>query len=286
MGMINKVSDAIKGHPVWQRCYTDGMSEMDMLRCLSQIIDHELDKPEHEMDATLIEQCSALMTELIPQGDRPTEQEMEDSLQSILASSPTGLPRPRKSRRSLWIKVVAIAAAIAIVASMSLSVIAVKQGYANAFEYVSDKFIVLFNLDTGIFSNNNGITVIRDSNSIKYTTIDELIIEENLDILYPSTLPEDIQIKQIRIIINNTGNEDIYFTFNNDLFAIKIRDICSDLDKVTNYSIYHMQGINYYVQPVGTTFQAICQHNGYEYMIIAKDRESLIFILDNMKENT
>jgi hypothetical protein len=131
----------------------------------------------------------------------------------------------------------------------------------------------------------DGITIIKSDYTKKYDTIEELLIAENLDILYPAALPEGVKIERVKIFVFDDGRENILFMFNTDICAIQITNYYSiDLETIQNYSIYSTDKTGFYItKSHDDSYQAIAQLNNIEYKINSLNYNDLIYILSNMK---
>lgn len=191
--------------------------------------------------------------------------------------------RAKKPHRFLK-RLATTCAAMLVFCFLSLSVAAVALGsYSAAWEYISSNVSEILNLNGS--KKVDGITIIKSDYTKKYDTIEELLIAENLDILYPTALPEGVEVERVKVFAFDNDKEKIMLIFNNDTYSIQITNYFSvNIDNLTNYSIYKKNGIDFYITTMNDgTYQAITQKNATEYRFICSNYENLIYILNNMK---
>ncbi len=278
------IPESIQKHPIFQAYSASELTNDALLDCLSDIVDSEIIKPADQADGALIEQCSVLMVKLIPPEVLPTEYEMQCSLERIHAEMQKLSPSMRRYRTRIWKRVMVAAALLIFVMSLSLAVVARSQAYDNAFEFVADKVSCLLGLKTGEEMESGSITVIRNGEHTKYSSIEELLKGEALHILYPTKLPEKLQIKSVDIVTEAADRESIYFNFQNKAYSLSIQTDYTDLSKLTNYTVYQSNGRTFYILQINGYSIAKCQFNGYEYAIGAPNNESLQEIINSLKE--
>ncbi len=284
MGKIKKIPEIIQKHAMVQACHIMNMSDEDCASLLSEIIDAELDKPAKERDGELIEQCSVLLVELMPDDAVMTAEELEANLQTIKSSVEPKIIRVHTHKHLVWRRV-AVAAAIAMVTTMlSLSVVAVQQGYSNAFEFVADKASQILCLNTGKQHEDSGFSVTLNGHIKEYADIEEFLQKENLHILYPSKLPEKLELNRVDFVSKESEVKKILFVFDNNQYSIRVCNLMSDLTQLSNCTIYESNGKEYYLTQHGNIHQAICQYKDFEHIISTPDYETLLFLINSLKE--
>lgn len=175
-------------------------------------------------------------------------------------------------------------AAMLVFCFLSFSVAAVALGsYSSAWEYISSNVSAILNLNSS--KDVDGITIIKSDYTKKYDTIEELLVAENLDILYPASLPEGVKIDKVKLKVYDDGNQIILFIFNEETYNFQIANYFSiDLGKIESYSTYNIGDINFYITTTyDNHYQAVCQYNNMEYTIISNNYDKLKYILSNMK---
>ena len=258
------------------------------IQWLCQIIDNETDKPEDEMDLALIGECSAYLRELSDKAAEATKEQKQRILQQIKAHHNQTATKPAKVLRPSWKtsrKIIAIAATIVLLLALTLTVIAKVNGYSNAWEYVKENIQKIIGMDAGDRVNAGNITLIKNDGVVAYKSIEELLESEGLDIMYPSELPEGVQITKIseQIIDGKHTVYSIHFTESGLSIAISKRTTVSE-DDLLEYELYPTKNIVFHIrQRADMSYQAIGYDNGYEYQISCKDFDSLTTILNGIK---
>ena len=258
------------------------------IQWLCQIIDNETDKPEDEIDFALIGECSAYLRELSEKAAEATKEQKQRILQQIKAHHNQTATKSAKVLRPSWKaarKAVAIAIAAVLLLALTLSVIAKVKGYSSAWEYVKENIQKIIVLDAGDRVNDEGITLIKNDGVIAYKSIEELLENEGLDILYPAELPDGVQITKISQ--QNVSEEKIVYSyrFTDQDVSIVTSTVSAvlteDLEKYEVYSTAHM---TFYIKkfPNGV-YQAIGHDEEYEYIVSASDYDELLIILNGMK---
>ncbi|MBQ9112236.1 MAG: hypothetical protein IJY08_01495 [Clostridia bacterium] len=202
------------------------------------------------------------------------------SLKTAQAVPAEEIKKPKKLSRPF--RVIAIVAAVIILLIATLAIVAKVQD-TTPWALISDNISKLVNSGDSIDDNN--VTLTKNGVSQKYSSIEEALKNGNIDIMYPSVLPEGVTIEEIYQVHN--GNEDIYeimFSSNSPEFSLNVsNNPTTSIESLTNATIHDINGIKYYVQSKGTIYQATCIHNGFEYSIIYDNSSELIDVLEGMK---
>ena len=258
------------------------------IQWLCQIIDNETDKPEDEMDFALIDECSAYLRELSDKAAEATKEQKQRILQQIKAHHNQTAKHVAKVLRPSWKtarKVVGIAIAAVLLLTLTLSVIAKVNGYSSAWEYVKDNLQKIAGMDAGDRVNDEGITLIKNDGVVAYKSIEELLESEGLDILYPSELPEGVQVTKILQQVVSEEKTVYCYQFTDLSLSISASTVSEisieDLDK---YELYPSVNMNFYVKkfPNGV-YQAVGNDGKYEYIVSISDYDKLLKILKGMK---
>ncbi len=258
------------------------------IQWLCQIIDNETEKPEDEMDFALIGECSAYLRELSDKDAEATQEQKQRILQQIKAhhnQTATNSAKVLRPHRKTTRKVVAIAIAATLILTLTISVIAKVKGYSNAWEYVKENIQKIIGLDAGERMDDNGITLIKHDSVVEYNSIEELLQTEEYDIMYPSELPEGIQITKIsqQIIAEDYILYSIQFTDPTLSVVISTQyDVPEEtLEKYDE--LEHSLLRAYLVKQANGVYQVIAMDDKYQYLFYGNNYDVLIGILDGMK---
>ena len=258
------------------------------IQWLCQIIDNETDKPEDEIDFALIGECSAYLRELSDKAAEATKEQKQRILQQIKVRHNQTATKSAKVLRPRWKtarKAVGIAIAAVLLLTLTLSVIAKVNGYSSAWEYVKENIQKIIGMDAGDRVDEGNITLIKGEESIAYSSIEELMQTEGYNILYPTTLPEGIEITKVSqaIITNDYCLYCIQFTDETLFISVSDRKTISknDMKKMEEYKTLNML---FYIEKISDySYQAVGYRDEYEYVIYCDSYEKLTVILDGMK---
>lgn len=269
----------------------------ELISLLYKIIDTELEKPDDEADADLIAECSDFIEELNSDFPAFSDIEIDQKLKALYAkakaekaetlplkeSSQSLVSSPRwiSKRKLKWIGIVAAS----LITISTITIAATTDFFSKAWNYVTTNVQKIVGMKSEEKINEAGITIIKNSGTQTYKSIEELLKEEKIEILYPSALPEKIQLVKV---IQNYETQDTYtleFNFNFDELNIMVCNYYENsLDLWEDPTIYKTSVMNFYIMelPDGL-YQAIGQYKGYEYCITYNNYNDLIYILDNLK---
>ena len=230
-------------------------------------IEAELKKDESEIDYELIRECSELDAYLTGSDTPMTEREYHSALQQIQAKvaerqaercgAQVLLP-PKEKRRT--VRTVLIAAVVAIVMLSTVAVAAISQG--------------LFPAELMYRTH-------------QYATVEEAADALELDILYPTQMPESVGLEKIVLsAIGYNVYEIIFITNKPTEYRMSVKnEVVTDPSTWQNTTQHEANGITFYVLPLSDKeFLAIGQQNGFEYQITATNMEDLLVILNGMRK--
>lgn len=243
-------------------------------------IDRELSKSPEQIDMDAVNELFKQIENLDGGVYRKNNEELKIELSKI---------RNKQSRKShsipIFIKksVIGISAAcILLFSAFSFTALAVG-GYSEAWYYISSSVSKFLHLESG-FYEENGITIIKGKYNKKYSDIEELIENEQLPILYPSQLPQDIKIQEIIQIDYENNLHELIFSFSTDNLRLTITNYdVTDLSKIA-YETIKINNIDYFIYSNDTgTYHATFYYNGFQHNMTHVNYEDLISILSFMK---
>ena len=272
---------------------------------LLQSIEREAEKPDEEADLELLEEKAEEFDRLTKDIDHLCpEQSVDEFLKELeslgvdcskLTPKEEGIGKKRKKgkkgkkdKKKSKKRAVAAVATVAIITTLMFAVVSVaahNQGYANAWEFITENIKQILNLNAGETMESDGITFVKGEDAVSYASMEELIEAEQIDILYPANLPNDIHVTKITYQ-NVDENHQIYsFQFNDSNLSLSISNVKSVTQvDLLQYETYEANKITFYIEKITNgTYQAIGQDNEYEYRIIYNDYNVLIEILKNLK---
>lgn len=279
----------------------DATSTRRKAEILIQLIDTELEKPEEKADMDLIQECFDYLESLNEsESDELTrKKKLEYHLTRIYqrgddadASSLPSIPNTVRVNTHIWkrrLRTVGIVAAIFVatilVFASTLSVIARVNGYDTVLEWLSTNLNEYFQLETGKEYDIEGITVVRNTGNKTYDNIETWLQEEGLNLLYPSVLPEGVQLQ--RIVQNSQDGEKTFISwiFSDPDIRLAAQDF--DLYKFEIGGDMEILEINGYQFGILNTpensYQAFCVAGDFAYSIECTIREDLLTLINHLK---
>ena len=263
----------------------------ELIEYLCQTIHYEVEKGE-DADCDLIRECSDWLEELTADEIVFSPEELEAKLEAIkngknpdTSEIRKHYPRTSIAKRKIFVRVTILVASLVLLSFLSLSALAMHEGYNSTWEYVVTNVNKLFGLETGEQINADGISFIKYSESIYYSNMTELLTNENIDILYPHSMPHDIKIIEISRVDEFDGKYILYFSFSNKAYVINVSNyFLSDPSSLDGFKSITINDINcFYTMLEENRYYALLQYNGYEYTIQCPSYADLLIILNNMK---
>lgn len=266
-------------------CYED----VQEFLAIHKLLDEEIEKPDNEMDKDLIEECLKYVEVVMGEDGDIDEAMLEAKYQEVMAKAPqmqVSVPTKiiRGKKRSVRKFFCILAAAITILFT-ALTITAKIYGYNNAWEFVYQKAIEIMELDAGKKIEDDNITIISDEKKEEFASVEEFLSKENLNILYPQSLPDTLKIKTIYKITTSEDHHIYIIHFNKESVSILIRDnYAVNLNEFDNSTTFICNEKTFYVkQHTDSHYEALCHANGFEYDVNCENYETLVAILQNMK---
>lgn len=278
--MSEYILDNLKGQEIKELMVNGKITLKDLdTTALNKLLDYETDMlclDEGDMD--LIHACASRLDEL--NGPAMSDEEflaaIKKAEEEYVSSNTNTLPVRTVKRRLASKKIWLVAAVIALLAA-TVTVTASAFG-VNVFEF----FREVMGLPAGEKVDKDTITLVNNGKFEEYGSIEELLLAEKIDILYPSVLPDGVRMEEVNISIGqNSGDYVEYIT--NDPATIVTVDTSIALSEVTEYTEqYTSDYCTYYIY--GNENFAVCYYNDCYYYIGSDSYENLILIINNMRE--
>lgn len=243
---------------------------------LKKLMDYEVDLlciGEGSVD--FIESCSDILSE------RETELLSHDEFMSIVDETLKKQTAPQQKRLNLK-RAIIIAAAVATLLVGS-TMIASAVGF-NLFDYIRQ----IAREPEGTEKEEGGITLYNGGETKKYATLKEAIENENLNIMYPASMPEGVAVENVRITDSDIGDTNIQILTNDNRAIFIVDTSVTPNDKTPqNKNLYHKDGVDYilFERETENRYGAYCNVNNCDYTIQTKTYEDLIYIIESMEEN-
>ena len=248
---------------------------------LMAIILLETSKDYKKMDSDLVTECVDFLMEL--EGiQRLTKEEIEQRVNEIPFR---GKVKALNSyaKKKLRAKRIAIIAAVLAVLITLFGMLAIGSGdtVTEFFRKVGDSISTL--LDDGP-KEHSGITFYKNDETITYSSLEEFAESEGVDILYPTWLPEDEKIIEIRYLI--TGETELYTLRSNEPdHSIEV-EVDAELAEVFKLNCTEKEVADFIVYYEKTQYfvQANFFYKNNCYCVKSDTEDNLFGIIENLKE--
>lgn len=150
----------------------------------------------------------------------------------------------------------------------------------NIFEYISK----IVRQDEGTQMVVDDFTFYHNGEAKQYSSIEEMIEEENLNIMYPTKWPDGITIDRISVLPSESGGQILQMLTNDAQTNLVIKlNAPNSSTEVKDNELYNKGDLQYYIFYNDGCF-AYCFKNGNSYSFQARNREEILIIIDSMKE--
>lgn len=245
------------------------------LKLLGEIISYESAKPDDEADFDLIEDCEKMMCDLLEGSATLSDEEIRIRIEKVKQKSQVSKPK-KKIRRGFS----RVAAALCAVLVLCISVCAV----CVINPEIREGIMKSLGISIGESVDVEGITFINNGAITEYHDIETLLIENNLDIMYPHTLPENIWIKDIYMTEVNTNTITMVFSNNSGFVEVylygedSVENITEDATRIV------IADKEYYITEIDDRWIAIFSDNLYTYYISYLNQSGLYTIMEGFNK--
>ena len=263
------------------------LQELDV-PALEKVLDFEIEMICHgNGDMDVMRQCSEILDER-SKSDKLNHDDIlavinktKSEHVTVFDADNTSVVAHRRKNSFVLKRIAIIAAAIVITVASTFTI-------AAAFDIDILKYLKsITGQPDGTTVDIDGFTFQNIDGTQKYESIQQMVEEENLNIMYPTRFPEGFDIKSIRLIDDGNGNLSVEFCTADTYVGITV-DLDIGEDPQIFGEIYEHDGKTYYINCKGSNnlFYAACVYRQNTYYISAHSYKDLIFIIDNMKDNT
>ena len=274
--MDNKILDNLSGQEIREMINKGTVNLYELsTQALETLFDYESDRVSDDAsDVSLLLECAKILDNA-NQGEEAA-QKSQAFLKSVLDKMCAEEPPKKRKRRPL--KTIAIIAAAVLLLVFGITALADTMGY-NILNYLG--IIVSMKSDDKV--DVDGITLEYLDKEKTYASIEDLIHGENLEIMYPTVLPEGVSIQSVEIYNLDSGGKRIDFNTGSPNTVIIVDTMVSEHNEYTKLEKYTAGNHNFYLFKE-ELYYAICYEDGTYYSIGASSKENLILIINNMKE--
>lgn len=270
-----KICDNLSGAEIKKLISEDELSLQDLdIAALQKLFDYETDMLcTDEGDIDTLNACAARLDEL--KGPLITKEEFFNIINKTA-------PAKKPARRLRFKKVLLIAAAIAVFfATVTITATAVD---VSSFEL----FRELIGMGPGGFLNKGGVTLEYIDVKEEYDTVEEALQSKDINIWYPSVLPEGISLRSIEFSSTASAEEIIYFITNDTAVNVYV-ERNTDSEVFDSYKEeFKIEDCTFYIfndTPDPSLHYAVCRYGDYYYCVSANSYDNLILILSNLKRS-
>lgn len=236
-----------------------GTGDMNLIRQCSEILDSRSnsDKLNHGEISEIIDKTKSEHITIVS----------TDNNRSAVSS--------RRKPRYVLKRIAIVAAAILV---MLTSTVAIAGAFGvDLLDYISK----IVRQDKGSVIVAGDFTFCNAGESRKYSTFEEMLEKENLDILYPTKLPEGVYIKKVYAFDDTIAEKNVSVTTTDESILISISVQYKEVFVVDRPDeVLTVNGIEFFI--MGD--YAMCYHKGNYYSIKADNYDDLILIIKNLKE--
>ena len=261
---------------------------------LFAIIQAELEKDDAEIDQELIDECSDCEAFLSHSNPEITKEEYALGLANIKEKALAGqagranasIQAKPKKRHFMRVAVYFLAAALAI-AILTVGTVAAFNSSA-AWEFIMTNIKQIVGMEPGDSLDGDKVTLVKGDLVAEYSSIEDALKNSGFEgMLYPSLLPEGIEIHTISYICDRDSNYHLTFMFNSDLYSYRVFSFKKfEMELWDSAKIVTINNRQYTIAYISSTnqYQAGYYHNGYEHILTTTNYEELINILKTMEE--
>ena len=166
------------------------------------LLNEEISKPLGEMNSEAVDNYIKILLHLQDKHVELSPEFIDEQVRKIFHKEEIAEPETAKTTRKqinkkkVWL----VAACIAILVAL-FSIVSVANDW-NVFDFLSEKFGSVHSTPVEEELDFNGVSVIMNGKNTNYKSIADALENERIDILYPKTLPNNIEVNKITFYKN------------------------------------------------------------------------------------
>lgn len=283
---MNKHLDKFTGQEI-KELIANGTLSLEQLNTsdLFALLDHETDLLcRGSGDMELIRKCSELL-DAANGGPVLGEDAVSELLEKTRSENVKIVEAKKKvffAKRRIGLKGRIIAAIIALL--LIGGTIAVTAIYEPELYQFIRKVV---DMPWGTVFNEDGLTFFNAGAGNTYESVEEMEKAEGYDILYPSKLPEGLELENVQTHISNEQGceKEIDFLFSNQTVHYGVYIGMGVDGRVYNFDeTIDIDGKTFYIDRHENESWAVCDYGGNFYSLRANNYEDLLIIIKSMKE--
>ena len=251
------------------------------------LLNEEISKPLGEMNSEAVDNYIKILLHLQDKHVELSPEFIDEQVRKIFHKEEIAEPETAKTtkkrinKKKVWL----VAACIAILVAL-FSIVSVANDW-NVFDFLSEKFGSVFSVPIEEKQEYNGITITNHGKNKNYKTVEEALGKENIDVLYPAVLPNDIKVTDIMLYQKNSTDKLLYSFSDPNLYSDisfnaslpqSVKDEATETIEINSIVCYicEMQDIN--------RTQITFEYNGDKYIFSHTDKTLLIDTIENLEE--
>lgn len=260
---------------------------------IMKLIDEELDKDDCDME--LIDRYNAILDEIDGPNYAPDPERKKQTLAELDRAYKEAASKHEKlERNSVKIKrrfnflnwKIAVVVCLCFIVVTPLAVSAFSG--TSPVELIKSLGRRIFHMDENTPYDYDEMTFIRNGEVRIYESIQECFNQEDINILYPSWLPEGTKVESV-MVTNTTEGDIVLFKFNSDSVMLSVKLYITDVSIYLNSFDYQLEifnGIKCYIERSEdiSYYNVIFVHDNCTYNMSIKDIEILPLIMENLNQ--
>ncbi|MBQ8182669.1 MAG: hypothetical protein IJ025_02060 [Clostridia bacterium] len=251
--------------------------------------DREVSKPIGEMDVDTIDAYVKILLDLQDKHHQLSSDFINEQVRKVFRTEENKTAAPetvkttkkRYNKKMVWL----IAACIALLVAL-FSIVSSATEW-SFFDFLTEKFGSVHSTPIGERIDFNGETIILAGSSTTYSSVEEALEAEKIDVLYPSVLPESIEIKEL-LFHQNDSTKTMTYIFNDTALSLEVYFNTSipEEEKQVSTEIREINSITCYIcdMPDISNTQITFEYEGNTYTFSHTEKDALIEIIENLKE--
>lgn len=250
---------------------------------LMAIILLETAKDYKEMDSDLVTECVDFLMEL-ERKQKLTKVEIKQKVNEIPFKGKVTAISSYAKKKTKAKRIFVVAAIFAVLLTI-FSILVIS--FTNAEDSLVDRFANYFGEEAkpGERMEIENIELIKPNEVKSYSSIEALIRDENIAILFPTWLPENNHIRLFQYVVEDLCGRYYILSSENPEYCVNIyldmmipeeAKVSTPTKEIGNHTVYIIMRDSY--------VQGELEYNGYHYSVSANSEEDLIKIIENLKE--
>lgn len=250
---------------------------------LMAIILLETSKDYKEMDSDLVTECVDFLMELEGK-EKLTKVEIKQKVNEIPFKGKVTAISSYAKKKTKAKRIFVVAAIFAVLLTL-FSILVIS--FTNAEDSLVDRFAYYFGGEAkpGERMEIENIELIKPNEVTSYSSVEALIRDENIAILFPTWLPDNNQITKFKYIDEDLCGKYYILSSENPEYCVNIYlDMMIPEEAKVSTSTKEIGKHIVYIFNENGYAQGDFEYNGYHYSVNTTTEEELVKIIENLKE--